>query len=210
MTAETILAATDPRKVLGEDPKRGFHELAREWHPDRCSHPKATAVLAKLTELRDIAAGKRERATPLLSGSMAWGMDGVRITYPAHDGKGVAHGLRQLGRCHENVAKRLPKIIDAKANEIYLSRPKDGVPLQDVLDKYPGGVKDVHVAWIVSRLYELVAHTHNRAQMVCLGIVPDAIMVLKKAHGVLPLDWRFLTAEGQRVKELPGVSSCSS
>lgn len=54
MTSEQILACKRPEQLFPSDvskAKKLYHDLAMQWHPDLCKHPKASEVAAHLNKL---------------------------------------------------------------------------------------------------------------------------------------------------------------
>lgn len=207
LTAEEILAARDPRRVLGKDLAHGFRLLAKKWHPDVNKHPKAGEVMAKLHELRDVGEGKKVREVVIPGGKLEWGFDRVTLTSMNTPGA-TAEAVRVMKLLRgKNVAleKRVYEPVAATDDSYTLSIAEQEVPLVDIIAKYPNGVPPVHVAWMASRLYELVAHMYSWAEYGHLGLLPETLLVQLEPHGVIALDWRFAIPLNKRITAIPGA-----
>lgn len=188
MTASEILRAD--ASILGADRAAGFRTLARAWHPDVCKDPQAAQVLAHLIYLRDGGPAPAEEHVTVPGGQIVWREHEIVVV------PGGADPFTALRATHVDLAKRLPILQAAAPEALIYMRPERAVSLAAVQRRYPSGVPAVHVAWMASRLYELVYVSQGAAAMTWIGLLPEMLCVLVEAHGVLPLDGRFLAPVG--------------
>jgi len=89
-------------------------------------------------------------------------------------------------------------------NVVLISKPKDAILLQDLIDAIPGNKIDpIHVAWIVGSMYNIATFldfikiSHN-------SILPSTVFIDTKKHGVFLLGgWWYATKSGNDIKALP-------
>jgi serine/threonine protein kinase len=111
----------------------------------------------------------------------------------------------------EEISKLLPKIHDehetADRRIMVVKKTPDVFLLRDVLNHFDGKMNPKHVAWIVSRLYNLVCYL-KYAKIVHSGISIDSVFISPQYHSALLLgDWWYSTAEGSNLIALPSISS---
>jgi len=189
MTADEILRAGV--EILGSEPEKGFRRLALQWHPDHCVDPRSGEVLAHLTKLRDRASGRQEEFTVQLPGAVArLGRDEIEVPEPARGFDALRARFEKPARLLE---RRGAKFV----------RPPDSVPLVEVLRR-KGALPPHHVAWMASRLYELAWEADRAGQMVG-GVYVEGLLVLVEAHGVVPMDLRFMARSGSKMEAVPAV-----
>ncbi len=200
--AEILAAGVE---ILGADFEHGFRDLARRWHPDTCKNPRAAEVMAHLTRLRRKARG--EEVDPVehvrvAGGELIWKERTVTLAAPG--GLASRTTLSWLAGAHTDVARRLPTVTEATADTLTLARPDKAVSMAAVQAKFPGGIPAKHVAWMASRLYELVLALDRGAEHRWGGLTVESLMVLPIDHGVIPLDPRFVTLRGEKLRAVPG------
>lgn len=210
MTAGEILKLTDPKVLFSGDIDDAFRALARTWHPDTCRDVQALEVFKHLGKLRDAARKGIRLDTPVVStvdvpgGVLFFEEKELRLQSPVGLCIVAGKSLRMLRKLSPDLLRRVPEPISDLDTSISFTRPDDSVSMLALLKKFPTGVPQRHVAWIVSRLFELVMETSKIGQIVCCGIVPESMLVLVKDHGVIPLDWRFAVPVGFKLVHLPG------
>ena len=201
LTAEQILSTRDPVVLFGTDQKKGFRKLALQWHPDRCSDPRADEVFRHITKVHAPPAPVR-RLLKLAGGTLRF-EEGERALLRS-DGLCGSVGplLTTMSEAVPDLERRLPKVLRAKDNATIFKLPRGAVSMAKVMESYPDGLPPVHVAWIASRLYELVMEI-SHAGFCCCGLAPEALAVIVKPHGVLTLDWRFSCKAGEKMTAVP-------
>lgn len=206
MTATEILAAHDPRALFGDDVAAGYRRLAKEWHPDRNSAAEARKVFEHLTHLRDLATGAAFTKVAIPGGALLYRTDRIDLVSDAADAVPTAAVLKALAAASSDLSRRIPGVqsdpIDF-ATLTLIRPPTRTVSMQTVREAYPTGLPAEHVAWVVSRLYEVLVRSHLDAKVACCGVTPESCLVMVKEHGVIPLDWRFATPVGMRLSRVP-------
>lgn len=108
----------------------------------------------------------------------------------------------------KEVDRYLPHILDKFVCKdgrlgLALSKTEDLLSLKDVLSYYKGAMPDKHVAWIQSRLHNLVCYfdylgiCHN-------GITTDSYFISPKYHsGALLGGWWYTTTKGSLITGVP-------
>ncbi len=111
----------------------------------------------------------------------------------------------------EEIGDYLPKdlrVLETPDRRILIaSKPVDVFSLRDVLSFHGGRMPAVHVAWIMSRLYNLACYlkyakiTHN-------DISPDSVFISPALHTAYLLGgWWYSVPEGEKMKALPSRSA---
>lgn len=211
LTAEHILAVTDPKLLWGEDSTTRFRELAKEWHPDMCKDPNATKVMDHLMRLREAAKrglkleGAKEETVIIPGGTVHFSLDAITLCSKVPTFEQAKLWIDNLRKLSPDLARRIPEplLLSPEGTVLTLKRPPDTVSMTTVMHKYPEGVPQRHVAWIVSRLLELVMETHKIGRCVCGGLLPESMAVIVDSHGVIPLDWRFTIGNDSKLSRLP-------
>ena len=203
LTAEQILNTRDPIAVFGSDTAAGFKKLVKLWHPDINHGRDARAVYEKLVRLRDLAEGKTTEVIKLVGGKLEFKHTEIVLTSKEPDCLATAQLIKRM-RTVPDVKKWLPEVDDFSDATITFLRPADSVPLNTVFHAYKGQVHQRHVAWIVSRLYELTMLNVKFASGVNAGLLLESLVVLVADHGVIPMDWRFATLNGKKLTRVPG------
>jgi hypothetical protein len=111
----------------------------------------------------------------------------------------------------EEVSKLLPKIHEehetADRRIMVLKKTPDVFLLRDVLNYFNGKIEPKHVAWMVSRLYNLSCYL-KYSGIVHSGISIDSVFISPEFHSALLLgDWWYSTNEGSKLVALPSISS---
>jgi hypothetical protein len=190
-----ILAARSLASAVG---KRTVKEVLMEIHPDRCSHPEATAAMAALNALRSDA----ENGVKLDDDAGAFRAWADRAEFPA----GAAQNASQK-------------------NWDILSGTRD--PLTDVLARYIGrsetrddtgrkvsfraravqlaGLKlpQAHVNWILSRMLEFAAYVNKRG-FVHGSLHPNSVFITPEDHGIQVSSMYTMTRIGQKLTGASG------
>src|SRR5574343_152679 len=96
--------------------------------------------------------------------------------------------------------KLFPKLIETVSTSdrvvAIFSKTADQLFLSDVLDHFNGKIDPKHVAWIISRLYNLVCFM-KYSGLVFSGLTLDACLISPEFHTVsLPGGWWYTTRKG--------------
>jgi serine/threonine protein kinase len=111
--------------------------------------------------------------------------------------------------------KSLPIIVDtfrATSGAIStITRLIDGVDLHEVRERYPTGVPQVHLWWILDRLLSVLGFLHSR-RVIHGAIEPGNVMLRPRDHNAFLLDFLFAVVDplrsGQGYKTVvPGFSA---
>jgi len=218
MTAEQILAMRYSSEIFpaGSDLKAIYKNLIKQWHPDICKHPKASIVFQRIINLYQTAVRSvtvfddtayNESEHPL----------GLRYLY-LKDIRYVVHDKNERyienavsmtkfeyrsSRIKEYFEPILPKCTSDAPNAINIKRPATAYQLKSVLDYYDGAIPHKTVAWIMSRLMNLLcffeAHgfVHN-------GIEIDSCFMDYKTHRIYLLGgWFYARPAGEKLIGVP-------
>src|SRR5574343_489425 len=103
--------------------------------------------------------------------------------------------------------KLFPKLIETVSTSdrvvAIFSKTADQLFLSDVLDHFNGKIDPKHVAWIISRLYNLVCFM-KYSGLVFSGLTLDACLISPEFHTVsLPGGWWYTTRKGTKLTALP-------
>jgi hypothetical protein len=211
MTAGEILRLTDPKVLFGANIDLDFRALARTWHPDTCKDPKALDVFQHLGKLREAAHRGLQLDTPVVDridipgGTLTFEKDKIVLQSPSGLCLNATRSLAWLRKASPDMLRRVPEVLSETDTRLELRALPDSISLAALLKKYPKGVHQRHVAWIVSRLFELVMESTKLGKVVCCGLVPESLLLLITDHGVVPLDWRFSIAVGSKLTQVPGA-----
>ena len=212
VSADQVLSCTDPKKLFGDDIIAGFRSLAQEWHPDKSKDPRAQEVLQHLLELREAGkrglklGGAKEEKVAVAGGTLLFGMDEIVLSSPSGGCATARACLSFLEKASPDLSRRVPKVIDTSTDDgvLRMQRLPDTVSMAHVMQKHPGGLPQYHVAWMTSRLFELVMETSKIGGCIVGGLTPESLLVMVGEHGVIPVDWRFTLSLRSTVRKLPG------
>jgi hypothetical protein len=200
-TADYILSIRTAAALFGDDSKATYRRLVKEWHPDTCKDPKATAVFVHINALFHQGTIKEEVK---LAGATLVFRDARALLRADGRCARIEALLADLRRAAPDLDRRLPTVKRSKTTAVLFTLPPGCVSIARVMQAYPDGIPPEHVAWMASRLFELVMEL-STVGYTCCGIVPEALAVMVVEHGVLVLDWRFAQAVNAKVDALPRV-----
>jgi hypothetical protein len=109
-----------------------------------------------------------------------------------------------------DIKKFLPEIVTEietldRLVVLYKKTP-DQLLLSDVLDHFNGEVDPKHVAWMISRLYNLTCYL-KYSGLVYAGITLDNCFVSPEFHSISLLGgWWYTTKAGENLTALPGLA----
>jgi hypothetical protein len=111
-------------------------------------------------------------------------------------------------KMNENISRLLPKIkAEVKTIDkhfLIIEKPKNVILLKDLLAYYGGKLDPRHVAWILSRLYNLGCYL-KWAKIAHNDIALDTVFIEPSNHaGYLLGGWWFTANVGEKLKAVPG------
>lgn len=119
------------------------------------------------------------------------------ISYPSHDVK------KEIGRYMPDIVATFET---GDKLGLVVRKTEDTLYLKDVHDHFGGRMDAKHVAWIVSRLWNIACYGQVSGQ-VFAGLSPESLFISPPYHTVLPLGgWWFVHGNGEGLKALPGKS----
>ena len=183
-----ILKANHVSEILGLSPgKKQYLDLLKQLHPDVCLLPGANDATAKLNYLWKAYYEEK-----------MFFDDAGKIIYD--DKKMIFSGEKELLNISLSNFRLLTSLAGNKANpfraylpvsmefsgdSLIMENNKRFVPLTRLT------LDEVHVAWILSRIYELVAWLHQ-AGYCHAGLNPDSICVVPETHGIICVSFYHL------------------
>lgn len=113
-------------------------------------------------------------------------------------------------KMRDEVKKLLPEIhtelVTVDRLVMVIKKSPDQVLLSDVLDHFNGVIDPKHVAWIVSRLYNIACYL-KYSNLVHAGITLDSCLVSPSNHGIiLTGGWWYAATIGSSLQALPGLA----
>lgn len=110
----------------------------------------------------------------------------------------------------KEVSRFLPEIHSELETEdrliMLIKKTPDQLLLSDVLEHYKDKMDPKHVAWIISRLYNIACY-FKYANIVHSGIILDSIFISPEFHSVSVLGgWWYSAEKGKMLNALPGVA----
>jgi hypothetical protein len=113
-------------------------------------------------------------------------------------------------KMREEVKHLLPEIHSELVTEdrlvMLIKKTPDQLLMSDVLNHFNGEVDPKHVAWMISRLYNICCYL-KYANLVHAGITPDACLISPEFHTVSLLGgWWYAGEKGRKLQALPGVA----
>lgn len=227
---ENILAASGPNDLFDRNNlERDFREYAKVIHPDRAGElPNIARAMTRLQQLRDLGKQQIERGTWSVkvlerptyrddAGSvykrgqnLYFGGEDKAVTKSAE----IAAKLRAL---RDDAAQHFQRyLVPAYQRE----RVQEGTDFRElfstqvaatavcvanprIFKKFPTGLPQKHVAWILSRFLEVVAWFHQ-TDRVHAGLVPESVYVDPETHGIQVVSFYHMTRLGERLRTVSG------
>lgn len=172
VTIARILASTHPEQVLPRPTYRAeYHRLVRALHPDVCTLPGAADTVARLntyaTQLAALDAPTDDagRLRVLPDRRLRFEGDAALLRHSVTNYQRLL-ALRDPASAH--FRQYLPTTFSWEGAALLLTPPAPVVPLAGLV------LPPEHVAWVLSRLLELVAWLHQSG-FVHAGLVPEAL-----------------------------------
>ena len=111
----------------------------------------------------------------------------------------------------DEIKRFLPEIhselVTADRFVMVIKKTPDLLLLRDVITHFGGKLDPKHVAWVVSRIYNLTCYL-KYAGIVHSGISLDSYFISPEFHsGALLGDWWYATEAGKKLTALPGVTA---
>ena len=200
-TIAHILASTRAGQVLSRANYRAeYRALLKLLHPDVCHLPHATeavtrlnAYAAQLEALYNFA----DDAGPLHllpDGRLRFDGDEALLRLSASNYQKL-RGLTDAASRH--FGQYLPAGLAWEGPALLATPPARVVPLAGLV------LPPEHVAWVLSRLLELVAWLHQSG--FCHGgLVPEALALVPETHGVVAVSFYHLTTLGGPLTTISG------
>lgn len=102
LTAEDIFNANCPGDIFTQDAaflKKEYQTLSKLWHPDVCSHPQASEIMAKINKLYGQAQKDLAKGTWAISNVyLVWTTNGRLIRYKYLVSRKMPEGLAYIGK----------------------------------------------------------------------------------------------------------------
>lgn len=70
-----------------------------------------------------------------------------------------------------------------------------GFTLEQVHNKYPGGLDGKHIAWVFKRLLTVIGYAHTK-KWIHNAVLPPHVMIFPGTHGLQLLDWKTASQSG--------------
>ena len=197
-----VLASAHPAQVLPRLNYRAeYHRLVRQLHPDVCALPGAAEAVARLNHYAtQLAALDRptDDAGPvqvLPDGRLRFTGEVALLRQSVANYQRLL-ALRDAASAH--FGRYLPSSL-AWEGEALLLNPASAraVPLAGLV------LPPEHVAWVLSRLLELVAWLHQSGY-VHAGLVPESLALVPETHGLVVLSFYHLTSLGGPLTTISG------
>lgn len=169
--------------------------LRSKWFPDTNKDPLASQVMAHINVLIDAWRSNPTLQVPFLSEHDIPGVgqcivSSDRIVYKF---RSDADDFRQ-NMLHqkfpfpdENMRKNFenlfPKFDMIDVNDVAIKKPTSQLNLEDVLQSQGGQLPPVHVAWILSRLYNLACYL-SYSKIAHVDLSPKNLYVDPKMHSI--------------------------
>ena len=111
----------------------------------------------------------------------------------------------------DEIKRFLPEIhselVTADRFVMVIKKTPDMLLLRDVITHFGGKLDPKHVAWVVSRIYNLTCYL-KYAGIVHSGISLDSYFISPEFHsGALLGDWWYATETGKKLTALPGITA---
>jgi hypothetical protein len=175
-----ILQAKNLSDLLGVAPgKKQYIELLKQLHPDVCRLTGANDATAKLNSL-----WKAYHNAKIImddAGKIVHDNDELRFSGEYELLKTSRDNFRMLsslaGKTSRHFRKYLPYSMEFIGDDLIVKNEKRVVPLSKLT------LDEVHVAWILSRVYEFIAWLHQVGYCHA-GLNPDSICIVPETHGI--------------------------
>ena len=93
---------------------------------------------------------------------------------------------------HKSLASYLDCFLTSEGQEAIILKHCNGFDLYELKERFPDGLADIHVFWILERLLSAIGHVHFNV-IVHGNIEPGNIIVSPKNHNVFLIDYKTAT-----------------
>lgn len=199
---QNILAAVKLEDIVDiHDLKKSFSKIAQQVHPDICSHPDASAAMAKLNALKELY----EQGSTLVDDAGKIVTNGYMVTFCGdQEPTLLATSLENYRRLQKltspastHLKRFLPKSMVMQNNTLVSSFVQRAIPLTNML------LEQDHVNWILSRMLEFSALLHQEG-FVHSGLNPESVFVVPETHGIIVTSFYHMKPRDTRLMSISG------